>query len=115
MSTDSNKTIPSSSRLLEATRPVFDRLKNSSIERRRRASSESISIDTSASSLSSVDQEWEENIRQLHLLIDVILLPCFGKWLGRTTASWLYARYTQSFANKAIDSIGVLRKITGQK
>ncbi|WAQ84841.1 hypothetical protein PtA15_5A414 [Puccinia triticina] len=115
MSTDSTTPIPSSSRLLEAARPLFDRLKSSSIDRRRRASSESISVDHTTSSLSSVDQEWEENIRQLHLLIDVILLPFIGKWLGRKTASWLYARYTQGFANKAINSLGIIQWITSRK
>ncbi|KAH9458056.1 hypothetical protein MJO28_005112 [Puccinia striiformis f. sp. tritici] len=115
---------PSSSRLLEATRPAFDRLKKRAFIDRRPSSSslssnsdsDSISVD-STSSLSSIDKEWEENIRQLHLLIDVILLPSVGKWLGRKTASWLYARYTQHFASQNIitNSLAIIHQITGRR
>jgi hypothetical protein len=116
MSTHPSSPIASSSRLLEATRPAFDRIRSSYVDRRPTASSNSISVDdNSTSSLSSVDREWQENIRQLHLLIDVILLPFFGKWLGRKTAAWLYARYTQRFANTAVHSIGILQRITARK
>ena len=30
--------------------------------------------------------EWEENLRQLQLLLSVVLLPYVGKWLGRKWA-----------------------------
>lgn len=33
-------------------------------------------------------QEWEESIRQLNLLVSVVLLPYFGKWLGRRWSHW---------------------------
>ncbi|PLW20711.1 hypothetical protein PCANC_07372 [Puccinia coronata f. sp. avenae] len=71
MSTHPSSPIASSSRLLEATRPAFDRIRSSYVDRRPAASLDSISVDdNSTSSLSSVDREWQENIRQLHLLID---------------------------------------------
>lgn len=31
-------------------------------------------------------QEWEENLRQLQLLLSVVLLPYVGKWFGRKWA-----------------------------
>lgn len=31
-------------------------------------------------------QEWEENVRQLQLLVSVVLLPYVGKFLGRKWA-----------------------------
>jgi hypothetical protein len=33
-------------------------------------------------------QEWEESLRQLNLLVSVVLLPYFGKWLGRRWSHW---------------------------
>lgn len=33
-------------------------------------------------------QEWEDNIQQLNLALQVMLLPFFGKWLGRKWSYW---------------------------
>lgn len=33
-------------------------------------------------------QEWEENVQQLNLALQVMLLPFFGKWLGRKWSYW---------------------------
>ena len=35
-----------------------------------------------------IQQEWEDSIQQLHLLVSTLILPFFGKWLGRKTAHW---------------------------
>lgn len=32
--------------------------------------------------------EWDESVRQLQLLLDVVLLPFLGKWAGRKWAYW---------------------------
>ena len=34
-------------------------------------------------------EEWEENLKQLQLLVSVVLMPWFGKWLGRR---WAHTR-----------------------
>lgn len=47
----------------------------------------------SSSTSFDLDCEWVENINQLHLLVDVVLLPVLGKWLGRKSAYWIYTRY----------------------
>lgn len=33
-------------------------------------------------------EEWEESIKQLNLAIQVMILPFFGKWLGRKWSYW---------------------------
>lgn len=33
-------------------------------------------------------QEWEETVQQLHLLVSVVVLPFFGKYLGRRWSQW---------------------------
>ncbi|KAH8102522.1 hypothetical protein BXZ70DRAFT_1006439 [Cristinia sonorae] len=38
-------------------------------------------------------QEWEESLAQLQQLVTVVLLPFFGKFLGRRWSHWAYARY----------------------
>ncbi|CAL1695292.1 unnamed protein product [Somion occarium] len=38
-------------------------------------------------------QEWEESLEQLQQLVSIVLLPFFGKWLGRRWSHWAYARY----------------------
>jgi len=37
--------------------------------------------------------EWVESIEQLQQLVSVVLLPFFGKWLGRRWSQWAFARY----------------------
>jgi len=38
-------------------------------------------------------KEWEESLEQLQQLVSVVLLPFFGKWLGRRWSQWAFARY----------------------
>lgn len=33
-------------------------------------------------------QEWEESLQQLQLLVSVVVMPFFGKWLGRRWSHW---------------------------
>jgi hypothetical protein len=33
-------------------------------------------------------REWEESLEQLQQLMSVVLLPFFGKWLGRRWSQW---------------------------
>ncbi|ETW87369.1 hypothetical protein HETIRDRAFT_248238, partial [Heterobasidion irregulare TC 32-1] len=40
-------------------------------------------------------EEWEESLEQLAQLVSVVLLPFFGKWLGRRWSYWAYARYLE--------------------
>ena len=74
--------------------------------RRREADSQSIDEDhrddLSDSDLSSWDsedherrlqQEWDENVRQLQTIIQIMLLPFFGKWLGRKWSYWGRSRF----------------------
>ncbi|KZP16853.1 hypothetical protein FIBSPDRAFT_53216 [Athelia psychrophila] len=59
-------------------------------------SSASLSISSSSSEASydsdeeyrQVQKEWEESLEQLQQLVSVVLLPFFGKWLGRKTSYW---------------------------
>jgi hypothetical protein len=39
-----------------------------------------------------LEREWEEGMRQLKLITTIVLLPLFGKWLGK---KWAYS--CQSF------------------
>ncbi|KAF7985288.1 hypothetical protein HWV62_6443 [Athelia sp. TMB] len=45
-----------------------------------------------------VQKEWEESLEQLQQLVSVVLLPFFGKWLGRKTSYWgsFYAYFSVS-------------------
>ncbi|KAG8219721.1 hypothetical protein J3R82DRAFT_689 [Butyriboletus roseoflavus] len=38
-------------------------------------------------------QEWQESVEELQQLALVLVLPWLGKFLGRKTSHWLYARY----------------------
>lgn len=59
-------------------------------------SEESLSISSSSSDASydsdeeykQAQKEWEESLEQLQQLVSVVLLPFFGKWLGRKTSYW---------------------------
>ncbi|KAF7347929.1 hypothetical protein MVEN_01550800 [Mycena venus] len=46
-------------------------------------------------------QEWEESLRQLQQLVSIVLLPFFGKWLGRRWSQWAYARYLRLGLSKS--------------
>jgi len=45
------------------------------------------------SDLEAEQREWEENLKQLQLIVSVVLLPYIGKWLGRKWSFWLYDRH----------------------
>ncbi|KAN0100526.1 hypothetical protein V8E55_000510 [Tylopilus felleus] len=38
-------------------------------------------------------KEWQESMEELQQLALVLVLPWLGKFLGRKTSHWLYARY----------------------
>ncbi|KAI9461811.1 hypothetical protein HD554DRAFT_2196296 [Boletus coccyginus] len=38
-------------------------------------------------------KEWQESVEELQQLALVLILPWLGKFLGRRTSHWLYARY----------------------
>ncbi|KAJ8520131.1 hypothetical protein ONZ45_g3013 [Pleurotus djamor] len=46
-------------------------------------------------------QEWEESLQQLRQLVGGLLLPYFGKFLGRRWSYWAFARYQQVGLGKA--------------
>ena len=35
-----------------------------------------------------IAKEWDENVKQLQMLVTVVLLPFAGKWMGRKVAYW---------------------------
>lgn len=37
---------------------------------------------------SDAEAEWRESIQQLELLLSMIIIPFFGKWVGRKCAYW---------------------------
>jgi len=46
-------------------------------------------------------REWEESLGQLQQLVAAVLLPFFGKWLGRRWSHIVYARYLRVGLGKA--------------
>ncbi|KAF8609655.1 hypothetical protein BDV93DRAFT_518434 [Ceratobasidium sp. AG-I] len=52
-----------------------------------------ISYDSEEEEQRLAQQEWDESVQQLQLLLTVVVMPFFGKWLGRRWSHWLYARY----------------------
>nr|GAT44094.1 predicted protein [Mycena chlorophos] len=46
-------------------------------------------------------QEWDESMHQLRQLVSIVLLPVFGKWLGRRWSQWAYARHLRLGLGKA--------------
>lgn len=40
-----------------------------------------------------LEQEWKESIGQLQQLFGVVLLPIFGRWLGRKWSFWGQCHY----------------------
>ncbi|KAH8922254.1 hypothetical protein BT69DRAFT_1351048 [Atractiella rhizophila] len=73
-----------------------------SFPRPRRASGASLS-DSEMDSLSEDsyaleverEKEWEENVRQLQLLVNVVLLPFLGKLAGRKCSHFFYNRWAR--------------------
>ena len=35
-----------------------------------------------------LEQEWQESLEDLQRLLTFVLMPVFGKWIGRTTIHW---------------------------
>ncbi|KAJ3515268.1 hypothetical protein NLJ89_g1869 [Agrocybe chaxingu] len=69
-----------------------------------------VSVDDISSAASSYDsdeeyrlaqEEWEDSLQQLQQLAAVVLLPFFGKWLGRRWSHIAYARYLRVGLGKA--------------
>jgi hypothetical protein len=48
----------------------------------------SISTISTISYLDDAEQEWQESLQQLELLMSLVLIPFFGKWVGRRCAYW---------------------------
>ncbi|KAJ7706296.1 hypothetical protein B0H17DRAFT_1192794 [Mycena rosella] len=46
-------------------------------------------------------KEWEESLHQLQQLVSIVLLPFFGKWLGRRWSQWAYSRYLRLGLSKS--------------
>ncbi|WFD33547.1 hypothetical protein MCUN1_000360 [Malassezia cuniculi] len=38
-------------------------------------------------------QEWEEGIQQLRMAFQLVIIPFFGKWLGRQWSYWAFSRW----------------------
>ncbi|KAI5818635.1 hypothetical protein BZA77DRAFT_385725 [Pyronema omphalodes] len=39
------------------------------------------------------EQEWQESLQQLNLLVSLVVLPFFGKWIGRRCAYWAWTKF----------------------
>ncbi|KAL0638842.1 hypothetical protein Q9L58_002073 [Maublancomyces gigas] len=39
------------------------------------------------------EEEWQESLRQLEMLISMVAVPFLGKWIGRRTAYWAWAKF----------------------
>ncbi|KAA8909202.1 hypothetical protein FN846DRAFT_630181 [Sphaerosporella brunnea] len=55
------------------------------------------STTSTTSTISSYDddaeQEWQESLQQLELLVSLVIIPFFGKWVGRRCAYWAWAKF----------------------
>ncbi|GAA5974096.1 hypothetical protein JCM11641_003431 [Rhodosporidiobolus odoratus] len=78
---------------------------------RRRSSVSSVSSTSSTSSTSSLEAsstsswdsdyeaeleaqlQWEESVRQLHALVNLVAVPWISRYFGRKWAYWLFERY----------------------
>ncbi|GAA6030098.1 hypothetical protein JCM8097_009254 [Rhodosporidiobolus ruineniae] len=80
--------------------------KPSSMSRRRSSVSSSVSSGSSASSSSSTSswdsdyeaeleaqKQWEESLRQLNALVNLVAVPWLSRYFGRKWAYWLFERY----------------------
>lgn len=47
-----------------------------------------ISYDSEEEEQRLAQQEWDESVQQLQLLLTVVVMPFFGKWLGRRWSHW---------------------------
>ncbi|GAA5996900.1 Mim2p [Rhodotorula paludigena] len=69
---------------------------------RSRSSSASSSLASDSSSTDSWDSEleareaqlqWDESVRQLHALVNLVAVPWIARYFGRKWAYWLFERY----------------------
>ncbi|KAL2835084.1 hypothetical protein BDW59DRAFT_155908 [Aspergillus cavernicola] len=44
---------------------------------------------------SDAEAEWQESIEQLELLVTMVIVPFFGKYLGRRCAYWSWTRFME--------------------
>jgi len=44
--------------------------------------------DSSLSTDGDAEAEWQESLQQLELLFSLVVIPFFGKWVGRRCAYW---------------------------
>ncbi|KAF4631307.1 hypothetical protein G7Y89_g6832 [Cudoniella acicularis] len=44
---------------------------------------------------SDAQREWEESLQQLELVLTMVIVPFFGKYLGRKVAYWSWAKYME--------------------
>lgn len=35
-----------------------------------------------------IREEWEESMRQMQMLVSIVIMPYFGKWMGRRWSYW---------------------------
>ncbi|EJT97803.1 hypothetical protein DACRYDRAFT_111320 [Dacryopinax primogenitus] len=52
-----------------------------------------LSLSSSEEELQRLQKEWDEQMEQFRIIIEVVALPFFGKWLGRKSAHWVYRRW----------------------
>ena len=45
-----------------------------------------------------IAREWDENVKQLQMIVTVVLLPFAGKWMGRKVAYWGQLKCVESLA-----------------
>ncbi|KAI5859191.1 hypothetical protein BZA05DRAFT_383619 [Tricharina praecox] len=53
----------------------------------------SIASDSSLSTDDEAEAEWQESLQQLELLFSLVVIPFFGKWVGRRCAYWAWTRF----------------------
>lgn len=50
--------------------------------------SSAVSFDSEDEEYRLAQQEWEESLQQLQQLLSIVVMPFFGKWLGRRWSYW---------------------------
>jgi len=55
--------------------------------------SSAVSSDFDSEEASDAQKEWEASLQQLELLLTMVVVPAFGKYLGRKCAYWSWAKY----------------------
>lgn len=55
-----------------------------------------------------VQEEWDESVAQLQLLVSVVAMPVFGKWLGRRWSQWGKCSPTNMLESRSESSLHIL-------